>query len=133
MSDLIGRALGKYHIVARLGRGATGAVYKAHQPGLDRYVAINRPLDEDQLQTLEQDQISSAFGSLQYRHVEDRVDGGSDLASEIWRAFLLAMAFALIFEALLCLPDQRARSHDLRPDVPVTKIPTSMRSETVVS
>jgi hypothetical protein len=99
----------------------------------DRFVAVNRPLDEDMLQTLDQDQVSDVFGSLQYRHVEDRVNGGSDLASEIWRAFLLAMAFALILEALLCLPDQRVRRADLQTDAPAPTFPTSMRPESVAS
>jgi serine/threonine-protein kinase len=38
--DLIGRNLGKYRIVARLGRGGMAEVYKAFQPSLDRYVAV---------------------------------------------------------------------------------------------
>ena len=40
MPDLIGQTVGKYRIVARLGRGGMAEVYKAYQPGLDRYVAI---------------------------------------------------------------------------------------------
>lgn len=40
MSDLLNQTLGKYRIVARLGRGGMARVYKAYQPGLDRYVAI---------------------------------------------------------------------------------------------
>lgn len=40
MSDLLNQTLGKYRIVARLGRGGMARVYKAYQPGLDRYVAV---------------------------------------------------------------------------------------------
>lgn len=40
MQSMIGKTLGKYSISARLGGGGMGTVYKAHQPRLDRYVAI---------------------------------------------------------------------------------------------
>ncbi len=39
-SDLVGKTIGKYRIVARLGRGGMAEVYKGYQPGLDRYVAV---------------------------------------------------------------------------------------------
>jgi serine/threonine protein kinase len=32
--------LGKYRIVAKIGQGAMGEVYKAHDPVLNRFVAI---------------------------------------------------------------------------------------------
>ncbi len=40
MADLVGKTVSKYRIVARLGRGGMAEVYKAYQPGLNRYVAI---------------------------------------------------------------------------------------------
>ncbi|HXV44853.1 MAG TPA: protein kinase [Anaerolineae bacterium] len=38
--DLIGRNLGRYHLVERLGQGGMADVYKAYQSGLSRYVAV---------------------------------------------------------------------------------------------
>lgn len=40
MADLTGRKFGKYQLTERLGRGGMADVYKAYQPGLDRFVAV---------------------------------------------------------------------------------------------
>ena len=39
--DLIGRTIaGKFEVLSFLGGGAMGAVYKAYQPSIEKYVAI---------------------------------------------------------------------------------------------
>lgn len=40
IDPFIGKTIGRYEIVAHIGRGATADVYKAYQATLDRYVAI---------------------------------------------------------------------------------------------
>lgn len=40
MEDLTGLQLGQYQVVSPLGEGGMAAVYKAYQPGIERYVAL---------------------------------------------------------------------------------------------
>lgn len=40
MSSLIGKSLGQFRIVERIGTGGMATVFKAYQPTLDRYVAV---------------------------------------------------------------------------------------------
>lgn len=40
MTDLSGRKFGKYELLEQLGRGGMAEVYKAYQPGMNRFVAV---------------------------------------------------------------------------------------------
>jgi serine/threonine protein kinase len=81
MADLIGKTLGKYRIVARLGRGGMAEVYKAYQSGLDRYVAIKVMLahlsrDPEFVQRFQREAL--ATGKLTHPHIVQALDFDSD-------------------------------------------------------
>src|SRR5579859_357714 len=40
MDMLVGKSLGQFRIVERIGSGGMATVFKAYQPALDRYVAV---------------------------------------------------------------------------------------------
>ena len=72
MNDLVGRNIGKYRVVARLGRGGMAEVYKAYQPGLNRYVAIkvlhgHLAGDEDFIERFERE--AAAVAQLRHSHI----------------------------------------------------------------
>ncbi len=69
-----------------------------------RLIALNRPAGEDDTRVLNPEALENLLAGVDYRQINDEVGSGSSLASEIWRAFLIAMALALIAEAALCLP-----------------------------
>jgi hypothetical protein len=69
-----------------------------------RLLALNRPASEDDLRVVADDGLTPLLEGVEFRQINDEVDSGSSLASEVWRAFLVAMALALLAEAVLCLP-----------------------------
>lgn len=81
----------------------------AHDAGVfrlgERLVAVNRPLAEDDLQIATKDKLDAILEGTDYSLL-DQVGQTADpsLSTDMWRAFLLAMLFFLISEALLCLP-----------------------------
>ena len=40
MADLVGKTLGRYEVTGLVGQGGMATVYRAHDPVLDRVVAI---------------------------------------------------------------------------------------------
>jgi hypothetical protein len=73
-------------------------------------VALNRPPGEDAPPTLDKVALDELFAGLDWRLLERSLKNEKSLASGVWRLFLLAMAAALIFEALLCLPGRREKA-----------------------
>jgi len=69
-----------------------------------RLLALNRPESEDDTRVLAPEALEPLLAGVDYRRIDDAVGSGSSLAAEIWRAFLVAMALALLAEAVLCLP-----------------------------
>ncbi len=73
----------------------------------DKITALNRPPGEDQPATLSTAALNDLFAGLDFRVLTDNLEDGRSLTNEIWRTFLIAMALALLGEALLCLPPRR--------------------------
>ncbi|MEK7682871.1 MAG: serine/threonine-protein kinase, partial [Chloroflexota bacterium] len=72
MEDLSGKTLGKYQIVGALGQGGMAAVYKAFQPGMDRYVALKilpRQYASDPEFIGRFDQEAKVIAKLQHPHI----------------------------------------------------------------
>ena len=73
----------------------------------DRTIALNRPPAEDQPQRLSETTLNELFTGLDFRVLTDSLEAGRSLTSEIWRTFVIAMALAVLGEALLCMPPRR--------------------------
>ena len=79
MEDLTGKQFGAYKIVDTLGQGGMATVYKAYQPGVDRYVAIkvmaqNFATDQNFVMRFEQE--AKVVAKLQHPHILPLYDYG---------------------------------------------------------
>ncbi|MCX6875111.1 MAG: BatA domain-containing protein [Verrucomicrobia bacterium] len=71
----------------------------------ERLLALNRPPGEDAPEILTRDALDTALEGTNYTLLEQA--GQADdptLSRDVWRAFLVAVLFFFISEALLCLP-----------------------------
>lgn len=75
----------------------------------NRLTAVNRPLAEDALEITSKENLDAMLEGTNYRLL-DQIGKASDpsLSTHIWRAFLVAVLFFLISEALLCMPKKHA-------------------------
>ena len=81
MEDLTGKQLGPYRVVAPLGEGGMAAVYKAYQPGMDRYVALKilpRQYASDPRFKGRFRQEAKLIANLQHPHILPVHDFGED-------------------------------------------------------
>jgi hypothetical protein len=81
----------------------------AYQSGIfrlgERLLAVNRSPQEDTPEILSRDELNTALSGTNFTLL-DQAGKSNDpsLSRDVWRAFLIAMLFFLISEALLCLP-----------------------------
>ncbi|MCJ7678412.1 MAG: protein kinase, partial [Anaerolineales bacterium] len=79
MEDLTGRQLGPYQIVAPLGEGGMAAVFRAYQPGMERYVALKvlpRQFAEDPEFSARFQREARILAQLQHPHILPVFDYG---------------------------------------------------------
>jgi hypothetical protein len=79
MEDLTGKQLGPYQIVAPLGEGGMAAVFRAYQPGMERYVALKvlpRHFAEDPEFTARFHREARILAQLQHPHILPVFDFG---------------------------------------------------------
>ncbi len=92
MEDLTGKQLGPYQVVAALGEGGMAAVYKAFQPGMERYVALKilpRHFASDPEFVGRFEQEAKVLARLQHPHILPVFDyGQSDGYTYIAMPFL---------------------------------------------
>ncbi len=110
LRDLSGEAGTSIPIAPGLAAGA----WESGQGEAARLVALNRPESESDTRILDGGAIDGLLAGVDYRRIDDEVGSGNSLAAEVWRAFLFAMAIALLAEALLSLPPRQR--DESRPD-----------------
>ena len=95
-------------------RGLHAGVYRDEA----YWVAVNRSAAEDTAKAAPVETVDTLFDGLSYRRIDVEVGDTSSLANELWRTFLVAMAIALIVEAVLSLPSKKPEGSSLTDFAP---------------
>ncbi|MEO7100393.1 MAG: BatA domain-containing protein [Luteolibacter sp.] len=71
----------------------------------ERLLAVNRPAQEDAPEVLSHESLDTALAGTNYTLL-DQAGQANDpsLSRDVWRAFLIAVLFFFVSEAILCLP-----------------------------
>ncbi|GAA4449609.1 BatA domain-containing protein [Novipirellula rosea] len=88
---------------------SNAGVYRSGAGQGGRLIAVNRAVVEDQIDTVDADQVEALFEGVSFSRLDESVDDASGIAREIWRLFLLGMIVAMLLEAVLCLPRRSAK------------------------
>lgn len=81
MANLVGQKLGKYELVERMAQGGMAEVYRAFQPGVERYVALkvlHSHLAEAENFVARFHREARAIGRLQHPHIVRIMEVGSE-------------------------------------------------------
>jgi len=97
--------------------GAPDPANAAYDAGVyrlgDRVIALNRPMAEDFPEIVSHEAIDVSLDGTGYTLFEQAGQtANTALSRDIWRAFLAAMLFFLLAEALLCLPKRSTQTED---------------------
>ena len=93
------------------GPAETLSINFAHHRGIyrsgDQLLAVNRSDREDDSPVLAESRVAALFAGLNYSRVDDQIGSFAGLMQEVWRLFLFAMMFAVLAEAILCMPRRK--------------------------
>jgi len=73
----------------------------------NRFLAVNRPAQEDAPERLDAQRATALFGDLPAQVFRDVGTRADQLQGEIWRLFLFGMLLFLLVEGWLILPQAR--------------------------
>jgi serine/threonine protein kinase len=111
MEQLIGKTLGQYQIVQELGRGGMAVVYKAHQPALQRHVAIKvlppqMGTDPGFVKRFQQEAVAAA--RLKHPHIVTIYDVGiTDGVNYIVMEFIEGRPLSAVIRQSGAMPPER--------------------------
>ena len=72
-------------------------------------IAINRPVSEDAVGTIDPAMIKELLGEDSFELITTSASSLSGLTNEIWKLFIVAMLIALIAEGWFSLPTKRRK------------------------